>query len=408
MVNQERKARPVESQWRPLSVESQWRPLAGSAQAIALEVLVNGPLARSELARRVNLSQQSLTRLANPLVESGLLVETVSASDGTRMGRPTRPLDIVPTSHHFVGIKLTGDSATGVATTLRADGVATRSAVIEDHDPAAVTMTVARMVRELAQEVPDVSGIGITIGGDAPDGSVVVRSPFLGWTNVPLRALVEEATQLPVVVENDLIALMEAERWFGVGRETDTFALVTIGAGVGFGLLIKGMLVLNDDVGTGRIGRVGHHIVGDSGPRCAAGHRGCVTAMLTTGGIQGAVSAGLGRWVTYEEVLDLAHTGHPVAAAVIEDAARGLGRLLATVADFTMVPTVVLAGEGATIADRHRRMLDETLTHSRDPEAAPVAVVVRRSDFIDWARGAAVVAIQSFVSAPERRALTDR
>jgi len=389
-------------------MESQWRPLAGSAQAIALEVLVNGPLARSELARRVNLSQQSLTRLANPLVESGLLVESVTASNGTRMGRPTRPLDIVPTSHHFVGIKLTGDSVTGVVTTLRAERIATRSEVIEDHDPAIITGVVARMVRDLAQEVPDVSGIGITIGGDSPDGSVVTQSSFLGWTDVPLRALLEEATRLPVVVENDLIALMEAERWFGVGRDTDTFALVTIGAGVGFGLLIRGILVLYGGDGTGRIGRVGHHVVSDSGPRCAAGHRGCVTAMLTTGGIQGAVSAGLGRWVTYEEALQLALAGDAVAATVFEDAARGLGRLLATIADFTMVPTVVLSGEGATLADRHRALLDETLTRSRDPEAAPISLVVRRSDFIDWARGAAVVAIQSFVSAPERRALSDR
>jgi len=86
-----------------ITVSSAWKPLEGSAQAIALEVLVYGPLARSELARRVGLSQASLTRLANPLVASGLLVEVEAASDGTRMGRPTRPLDIVPTSHHFVG-----------------------------------------------------------------------------------------------------------------------------------------------------------------------------------------------------------------------------------------------------------------------------------------------------------------
>ena len=384
-------------------MKSSWIPLEGSAQAVALEVLVYGPLARSELARRVGLSQASLTRLANPLVASGLLVEVEAASDGTRMGRPTRPLDIVPTSHHFVGVKLTGDAAYGVVTTLRAELVGTCTEALPDHDPMTVVSVVARLVEALAAEVPDVAGLGISLGGSTRDSSVVVHAPFLGWTDVPLAAMLGATTRLPVVVENDLTALTEAEHWFGAGRTNETFALLTIGAGVGYGLIVNRRLVTSDDAG---IGLVAHHRLDDGGPRCFAGHRGCATAMLATGGVQGAVSAGLGRWVEYEEALELARSGDAVAAAVLGDAGRALGRLVGTIANFTLVQTVVLGGEGIALADVVSPAVAEGLAACRDPAAGPVTLIVRKGDFTEWARGAAVVAIQAFVLASDESKTT--
>ncbi|MGH3425789.1 MAG: MarR family transcriptional regulator, partial [Nocardioidaceae bacterium] len=67
-----------------------WTPLAGAAHAVALEVLLHGPLPRSELARRLDLSPGSLTRLTKPLLAHGLLVETGESVDA-HPGRPTRP-----------------------------------------------------------------------------------------------------------------------------------------------------------------------------------------------------------------------------------------------------------------------------------------------------------------------------
>ncbi len=82
-------------------------------------MLINGPISRSEIARRLDLSPGSLTRLSTPLLESGLLVEVGERLDG-RAGRPSMLLDVIPESRHFIGIKLTGDGVLGVATNLRA------------------------------------------------------------------------------------------------------------------------------------------------------------------------------------------------------------------------------------------------------------------------------------------------
>lgn len=378
---------------------SSWTPLSGASHAIALDVLINGPLSRAELARRLDLSAGSLTRLARPLVDVGLLVE-VEPHNGddrngdTRIGRPERPLDVVPTSHHFIGIKLTGDTAHGVLTTLRAEEVAAQSVPLTDTAPAAVCAVIAELVARLVASGPAVTAVGISIGGQAPDHATVDSAPFLHWTDVPLAAMVEGLTGLPTVVENDVIALTEAEHWFGAGRGLDRFAVLTVGAGVGFGLVLRGHLITGPDAG---LGLVGHIPLDPAGPMCFAGHRGCSTAMLTMPSIAAAASVALRRPVDYDDVLDLALAGDPAATHIVADAGRALGRLIALAANLTMPQRVVLSGEGVRLVDVARPHIDAAVAADRDPAASPLDFDVRPGDFTQWARGAAVIAIQTYV-----------
>ncbi|WP_341358332.1 ROK family transcriptional regulator [Georgenia sp. M64] len=375
-----------------------WAPLEGSAQAVALEVLVNGPLSRTALASRLGLSQASLTRLTKPLLESGLLVEAEPSASEARLGRPTQPLDVIPEASHFAGVKLTEETAFGVVTTLRAGVVAERTMPLPGHDPAGVVAAVAELVAALGAEAADrggLQGVGVSLGGNTREATVVTRAPFLGWRDVPLAELVASATGLPTVIENDVTALTEAEHWFGAGREHATFGLLTIGAGVGFGLVADRRLVTSPEAG---LGLVGHHPLDPGGPRCLVGHRGCASAMLTVGGISGAVSAAVGRWVGYDEALDLAAAGDAVARAVVDDSGRALGIMVAAAANFTTAPAVVIGGEGVRLADVAAAAFAQGLASGRDPDASEVEVIVRPGDFHQWARGAAVVAIQAFVS----------
>jgi predicted NBD/HSP70 family sugar kinase len=381
----------------PLAVS--WTPLRGASHAIALDVLINGPLSRAELARRQDLSAASLTRLAGPLVDAGLLVEVEpgNATDRNgdpRLGRPQRPLDVVPDSHHFVGIKLTGDAAHGVLTTLRAEVVASETMPLSDHDPGAVCTVITELVSRLASRRSKVTAVGISIGGQAADHAIVTKAPFLQWADVPLRTMVEDATGLPTVVENDLMALTEAEHWFGAGRGLDRFAVLTVGAGVGYGLVVRGHLVTGDDAG---LGLVGHVPLDPTGPMCAEGHTGCATAMLAMPSIAAAASVALQRLVGFDEVLDLAEAGDPAAGRIVANAGRALGRLIALAGNFTMPERVVLAGEGVRLVDVARAEIDEALAADRDPRASDVRLEVRPGTFIQWARGAAVMAIQTYV-----------
>ncbi len=370
-----------------------WIPDAGAHQAVALEVLLHGPISRSEIARRLQLSAGSLTRLSTPLIESGLLVEVGERGDG-RAGRPSRPLDVIPSSRHFIGMKLMGDQVIGALTDLRAGVLASESTQLTSTRPDDVVASIADMAARLAVHVPAVTALGIGIGGLLDESGVVISAPFLEWENVPLAALVEAASGIPTVVANDLVAFTEYEHWFGAAREVDRFAVITLGAGVGYGLVANGGIVASEDSG---IGLVGHWPLDPYGPVCPSGHRGCARSILTQAAIVSGVSTALGRVVDYDEALSLAEKGEAAARRVVDDAGRGLGRLLAAVANLTVPHMIVLGGEGVRLVDVAYAAVLEGIQLDRDPRAHDVPLITTTGDNTEWCRGAAVIAIQRYV-----------
>ncbi|KQY41959.1 ROK family transcriptional regulator [Cellulomonas sp. Root137] len=364
--------------------------LSESERALARAVLIHGPISRSELTSRLGLSPPSLTRLAKPFLDRGLLIELDDRTDGS-VGRPVRPLDVRPGLAHFAGVKITGESLHVVATDVRAGLLAYEEHRLERRDPEGVAAEIARAVRGLG--VDRLAGVGVSLGGAVRDGRVEF-APFLDWTDVPFAALVEAELGVPASIENDLVALAEAERWFGMGRGIPGFVVITIGAGIGYALVVNGQAVHSREAG---VGLGGHIPLGTTGPVCHAGHRGCAEAMLTSGSIASQVSAALQRPVDYDEVLRLAALGDPAAATVVDEAAAALGRLVAMAVNLTLQPAAVLAGEGIALFSLAEERVRAAIAADRDPRAEPVQLFVDESGFSAWARGAATIAIQDAV-----------
>jgi predicted NBD/HSP70 family sugar kinase len=377
-------------------VAGDWTALDGSEQRVAVEVLRHGPLARAELARRLGLSAGSLTRLTRPLVDSGLLVEGTSDVH-ERIGRPSLPLDVQPSSRRFIGAKITGDALFAVVTDLRAGLLAEHRVPLPGRGPDAVIGAVADIVTRLRNDHPDLAGLGVGIGGRVVGRRDVTRAPFLGWDEtVPLSERLQAATALPTVVENDVRALTVAEHWFGAGRGLRSLVVVTVGAGVGCGIVVHDRLVEGAHSASGS---VGHRLLSGSA-LCAEGHRGCAATMLTSGAITGAVTQALGRPLSYDDVLELARAGQPAARRVVDDAGRALGLLVGDIANLVDPQLVLLTGDGIGLADVARAPLDAALEESRDPAGPPALVDVRPFPFTEWARGAAAVAVQAHVLGP--------
>ncbi|WP_432512693.1 ROK family protein [Kineococcus sp. SYSU DK001] len=373
---------------------SAWTPLTGTAHSIALEVLLDGPLPRSELARRLDLSAGSLTRLSKPLLDSGLLVETTGAYDPTS-GRPTRPLDVDERAHHFVGVKLTADTAYAVLTTLRATVVDAREAPLPDRDPAAVAAGVGALVRDLSATEPHgVRAVGVSLGGRTAPGGLVDSARYLGWERVAFGPALEAHLGLPVVVDNDVLSLTRAEQWFGTASRCAHFAVLVVGVGIGYGLVVHDEVLDRPDAG---VGLLGHFPLDPHGPLCPEGHAGCADAVLTTSALEFRASMALRRQVSVAELLDLAVTGEPSARRVVDHAARCLGTLLAAVGNLVMPEKIVLSGENARLADVGREALTAGIRAGRSPHASELDVDVQHTGFTEWARGAAVTAIRTFV-----------
>lgn len=365
--------------------------LSPGEQALARAVLVHGPITRRSLAARLSLSPASLTRLAKPFLDRGLFVELDDEVAAGRIGRPVRPLDVAPSGRRFVGVKLTAERVYAVSTDMRAAQQASVELPLTSRDPHAVARLVADAVHALDVAAP--AGVGVCLGGAVRDG-VVEHAPFLGWSEVDFAALLEDAVAAPVTIDNDVLALAEAEHWFGAGRGLEGFSLVTIGAGVGHALVVHDEVLRSREAG---VGLVGHLPLDPDGPVCARGHRGCAQSLLTSGSITAQVAERVGSEVGYDEVLDLAAAGDPRASPVVARAADALGRLLALVANVTQQPRVVLAGDGVRLHVVAEDRVRQALGAHRDPRADPVEVFVDPSGFAAWARGAAAVAIQAAV-----------
>ncbi|NBE95539.1 ROK family transcriptional regulator [Nonomuraea sp. KC401] len=378
-----------------------WDALPDAARSIVKELIIHGPQSRTALAKTLHLSTGSLTRLTRPLVDAGLLVEDDVVHDPVN-GRPTRPLDVAAGEHRFLGIKLTADRIHAVITDLRAGVVAARDEPIADHSPDAVCRQARRLLDELTggTGVTPTVAAGVTIGGDARSSAPVgderlIDAPFLGWRQVALEPLMEQALGIPCVVKNDVAALAHQHHWFGAGRGLRDFALLTIGAGIGYALIVHDHLVAAAEAD---LGMFAHLVLDPGGPMCAEGHRGCASAYLSSDSIELAAGLGLRRAVTYEDVMREAAAGDQVCLGVVREAAQALGRLIAHITTISLVKTVILAGEGVELARVGKDGLDAALTANRRGVPGSADVVIEADDFREWARGGAVVAIQSFVT----------
>ncbi len=143
----------------------------------------------------------------------------------------------------------------------------------------------AQLCAELSIRRSQIHGVGVGVPG-LVDGSrgVIYRLVNVpgGWPGVPLRRLLERRLRCLCAIENDVNAVALGEWRFGAGRGTRHSVYVTLGTGVGGGLVVDGRLVRGI---TGAAGEIGHTGVQLNGPRCACGRRGCLEAFVGTAGI---------------------------------------------------------------------------------------------------------------------------
>lgn len=375
-----------------------WQPTDELAQAVALEVLLHGPLGRSEIARRLELAPATLTRISADLINAGLLVEAPHAIK-RGAGRPSIPLDVIPDAHHFLGVKLSGDQIASAITDLRAEVIEYHEEPLLSRAPMAVADQIASLARQCAEKYR-IDAIGIGLGGVVNAAGMVASAPFLEWINVPLAAMMEGAVSIPAFVANDLDAFTEAQHWFGEGTGHSNFATLTLGVGVGYGCIANGKLLANSDSG---VGLVGHWPLDPLGPLCTRGHRGCAEAMLTVPAIERDVSIALGREVQWMEVAELADAGQPAVTRILDSSGRALGALVAAIANLTAPDLVIIGGEGVSLAAFAADQVREGIADNRDPRASAVKVTLVSGDNQNWCRGAAVVAIQGYVLARKHR-----
>jgi predicted NBD/HSP70 family sugar kinase len=376
-----------------------------AAALVFQTLLAYGPLTRAETGRRTGLSPGAVTKVATPLLADGWITEVGRPVVERASGRPATLMAVRAERARFIGVKVTADELIGVLADLTTQPLATGRATLRSRDVGTVVLAISRLVGRLredagAQQEDGVHSIGVTIAGDVDGRTGTVQySPFLNWRRVPLAQLVESATGTPTVIENDVRALTVAEQWFGAGVGLSSFALVTVGAGIGCGLSIGGRVVSGAH---GVSGEVGHLPVGGGDRVCTCGNTGCVETVASTHAITEQARQATGDpELTMEQAVGLAHAGNQAVRAVFARAGHALGLAMASVANLIGPERIIISGEGVATYDLIADQLRQTFADHAFGAAADCDLVVRPLPFEEWARGGAAVAAHR-VFAPSR------
>ena len=358
-------------------------------QALVLDIVRSrGALSRTEIAVQSNLSLPTVSDITAQLIEMGLIYEqSTGASTGGR-----RPVLVAfnPRAGYVAGVKVTETTAIAVLTDLNATVVAHHSVPIHDHRPEDIVATLANTVETLlatANGAP-LLGVGIGMASVVDRRREIVRfATYFGWHELPMAQMLEERLNVPVILDNDVNALAVAEQWFGAGRGITDFLVVSLGRGVGLGMILNGRLYRGAGGGAGEFG---HTIVQADGPLCACGKRGCLEAFISDPALARQASAVLGRAVHIAEVYSLAVQGNAEVIAIYRNAARVLGIAVANLVNVLNPALIIIGGEGARAGHLILAPFEQTLNEFcfgglRDD----VTVVTEPWGDDGWARGAA-------------------
>ncbi|PJJ73350.1 putative NBD/HSP70 family sugar kinase [Diaminobutyricimonas aerilata] len=367
---------------------------------IFTRILTHGPIGRIDVGRQTGLSQAAVTKAVAPLVAEGFIQVAGELPAGLSPGRPVYPLTVVPDALLVLGIKVNVDEVIGVATGMTADIRHTVHLPLADTALESVLDAVeevaGRLTAALGDDVDRLVGIGVSVSGDVDtDGGVVRDSPLLGWSGVPLARLLTERLGRPVMIDNDVRALTIAEHWFGVGVDSRSFAIVTIGRGIGCGLFLNGDVVAGSH---GVAGEIGHLPLASMDAVCVCGRHGCVEAVASSSAILRAVRAASGNdALEFADAAELARAGDRAAVAAFDRAGTAIGAALAVVANLTGPDTVLVAGEGMRDFELYESRIRDVFTAHAFGAAVDCTIITREHTFDDWARGAAASVIRATV-----------
>ena len=198
-----------------------------------------------------------------------------------------------------------------------------------------------------------------------------------------------------MTVENDANTLAISEQWFGAGRDVGSFAVVTVGAGIGCGLVLNGALWTG---ATGAAGEFGHVIVAPDGPECRCGRRGCLESIAGDDAIITATAAAGRTVASTDEAYRLAQAGSAPAKAAFRRAGKALGRGLAILVNLVNPELIILSGEGISTAPQMMEALRRQFAADAfSSTARECALLVRPLPDESWAAGAAASMLRSGV-----------
>ncbi len=210
---------------------------------------------------------------------------------------------------------------------------------------------VKRQLESAVRRGLDVEAVGVGAPGVIKaDKGIVVKSPnFPDWNNLPLKDQLEKSLDLPVFIENDANAAALGEQWRGAGQGIRSMILLTLGTGVGGGIILDNKIWHGAD---GMAGEIGHMTLVPDGRLCTCGNTGCLEMYASARGIMQSYREAISgsppaidpRVMTSEQVYEAAGAGNGIALRVMKDMGRMLGIGIASLINIFNPERIVIGG----------------------------------------------------------------
>lgn len=357
----------------------------------------DGPMSRADLSRRTGLAPSALTQRIRDLIDEGLVSETGKGEAST--GRPPTLVTFNPDYAFAIGVKIE-------RTRLRAARVNLAGEVCaryETHfDPFPEPSRIISLVEDAVDHLNSarILGLGISISGfvDTING-IDIYSPILGWNNVALVEPLEDRLDVPVHLENDVNALTLAEHWHGAGVDYRNFVCLTVGEGIGAGVVVDGTLYRG---AFGGAGEAGHMLIDPSGPKCRCGEHGCLEVFASDQFLR-REALRLG-YADIEQLEQAARERDSLAMSVFEQMGEYLGIGAKNMVNILNPQAIVLGGERMEASDLFWPAFEtEVREHSFAEAAKDLEILPALLGEDGFLIGAATIVAADFFRLPTER-----
>lgn len=366
-------------------------------------------LSRPELAQQIGLSRATVATLSDDLLRTGVVQEVgFGTSTG---GRPPVLLEFNPNAAFAVGACMRDRQWDIVVTNLDGQVQVRQEAQIGDAAPADAVASLQGGVRTVVGEMGAarvLPAIGLGTPGLVDMASGVIKSAVdIGWNDVPMREMVEDALGMPTFVANRSKVSALAELWYGSKAGVRNLIYISIGSGVAAGVVCDGQLYVGANSSAGELGHV--TIVPD-GPRCPCGNRGCLQQLVSGPAIANrarerlrAVGESLmlrlvdnrPEWITAQTVFAAAEGNDSLACEIVDEIAGYLGIAVANLINLFNPEVIVLGGSVGQASQVLLAPLQEEVRRRAMAYPLSVARIVKSSLGLEaGAIGAAVLVLR--------------
>ena len=369
----------------PTSMDVRAGSLGGLRQRNRLRVIDvlrrRGAASRAEIARRTGLSRTTVSSLVGDLQRDGLVTERAAeeAPRGPEGGRPGVLVTLDPRAGALAGVDFGHDRIRIAISDLGYQVLAEDAVDIDIDDGAQAALDAAEamfdgLLAQVGMTRDHVQAAGMGLSGPIDRRTKRLRSSRIlpGWTDLQPGDELAARLGVPVHLDNDANVGALGEWMFGAGRESEVMAYVRLSAGVGLGLVVGGQTFRG---ASGTAGELGHVLADIDGPICRCGNRGCLEAVVAGPALVEPLRLSHGE-LSVAELLRLAAEGDRGCQRVIQDAARVVGRALASVCTILNPDVVVIGGDLAPAGELLLEPLREAVRTFAIPAAADSVAVV--------------------------------